>query len=203
MNYALAYRIGFHPWEGAAGQAEFVERLSALVAREEVSSPQYGEALDLGTGSGIWATWLAERGWRVTAVDHVEKAIERARARVRDAGVNVRVVEGDVTELRSAGVGSGFRLFLDTGTFHGLDDGGRAAMAREVTAIAAPDATLLMIVWAPRRRGPFPRGSDRSELEAAFRGCEVTDEGPTGFRAPPPVALVLKPDEHWYRIRLN
>ena len=32
----------------------------------------------------------------------------------------MRLVRGDVTALRAAGVGCGFRLVLDTGTFHGL-----------------------------------------------------------------------------------
>lgn len=30
MNYKLAYRIGFHPWEDAATQPEFNDRLAAL-----------------------------------------------------------------------------------------------------------------------------------------------------------------------------
>ena len=47
--------------------------------------------------------------------------------------------EGDVTDLRSTNVGNGFRLVLDTGTFHGLDPEQRSAMGREVTAIAAGD----------------------------------------------------------------
>ena len=53
-------------------------------------------------------------------------------------------------------VGSGFRLVLDTGTFHGLTDAQREAMGREVTAIATPDATLVLACFAPRRRGPLP-----------------------------------------------
>ena len=203
MNHELAYRIRFHPWEDAQRQPAFVPSISALVEREEDARPPHGMALDLGTGSGIWAVWLAQRGWQVTAVDNVEKALERARDRVSNAGVDVRVVHADVADLRSAEVGSGFRLFLDTGTFHGLSPADRAAMAGQVTAIAAPGATLLMLAWSPRRRGPLPRGADRDDLEAAFPGCEITDHGPTGFHAPPPVRLLTRPDERWYRIRLT
>ena len=184
MNYKLAYRVGFHPWEDVESQPEFNDRLAALLDREETGTPPYGPALDLGTGSGIWAVWLARRGWQVTAVEIVERALERAR-------------------VRAAEVGSGFRMFLDTGTFHGLGDAQRAAMGSGITAIAAPGATVLMLSWTPRRRGPLPRGADRTELQAAFPGAEVTDEGPTGFRAPPPVQLLMRPDERWYRIRLN
>ena len=37
-------------------------------------------------------------------------------------------MQGDVTALADAGLGSGFRLLLDTGTFHGLSDEQREAM---------------------------------------------------------------------------
>jgi SAM-dependent methyltransferase len=201
VNYGLAYRIGFHPWEDAESHSPFVERLSELLSEEESGrEPPYGTALDLGTGSGVWAVHLAQRGWQVTGVDLVEKALRRANDRVKTAGVAVRLTRGDVTKLSSAGIGSGFRLLLDTGTFHGLKDRQRSAMAREVDLVAAPDATLLMLAW-PRRRRPLIRGVDRSEIEEAFPGWGVTDAGPSQFHAPKPIELLLRPEEHWYRLR--
>lgn len=144
---------------------------------------------------------MAKRGWQVTSVDIVDKALERARERVRETGVDVRVMHADVTALREAGVGTDFRLVLDTGTFHGLTDAQREAMGREVSAIAAEDATVLMLGWAPKRRGPLPRGVSYSEVEEAFPGWKVTDVGPTGFQAPKPIEMLLKPEERWYRLR--
>jgi len=202
MNYELAYRIGFHPWEDAEDQPSFTDKFSALLDREESQrEPPYGTALDLGCGSGIWGIRLAQRGWEVTGVDIVDRALERARERVRDEDVEVRLVNADVTNLRATSVGSGFQLVLDTGTFHGLNDGQREAMGREVNAIAADDATMLMLGWVPRRRGPLPRGASRGAIEAAFPGWRATDAGPTDFHAPKPVELLMKPDEHWYRLR--
>jgi hypothetical protein len=119
---------------------------------------------------------------------------------LQQTGVDVRLVRGDVTALRAAGVGSGFRLVLDTGTFHDLNSGQRDAMGREVSAIAAPDATVLLLVW-PKRRRPLIRGASRSEVEAAFPGWRVTDVEPSHFRLPKVLDLLLKPDEHWYRLR--
>lgn len=201
MNYELAYRIGFHPWEDAASDQPFVNKASDVFAREESGrQPPYGPALDLGTGSAIWGIQLARRGWQVTGIDIVEKALRRARERVAAAGVDMRLVQGDVTALREAGVGAGFRLLLDTGTFHGLSPAQREAMGREVSAVAAPDATLLLIVW-PRRRRPLIRGADRSEVEAAFPGWTVIDVEPSHFSLPKPLELLLRPDEHWYRLR--
>ena len=200
VNYKLAYRVGFHPWEDAEAHAPFTEKLSELLADEERRrEPPYGPALDLGTGSGIWAVELAKRGWQVTGVDLVEKALTRAHDRVEKAGVTVELVHGDVTALREAGVGSGFRLILDTGTFHGLKDHQREAMGREVNAVAAPEATLLMLAW-PRRRRPLIRGVNRNEIQSAFPGWTVSDAGPSHFQAPKPIQALLRPDEHWYRL---
>jgi SAM-dependent methyltransferase len=202
MNYELAYRIGFHPWEDAEDQPSFGDSLSALLDQEEEGrEPPYGTALDLGCGSGIWGIQLARRGWEVTGVDIVDKALERARERVQKDGAGVRIVKGDVTDLGGSGVGSDFKLVLDTGTFHGLSSEERVAMGREIDAIAAGDATLLILGWAPKRRGPFPRGASRDAFEAAFPGWTVTDAGPTGFEAPKPIELLMRPDERWYRLR--
>jgi SAM-dependent methyltransferase len=201
MNYEFAYRVGFHPWEDAERHAPFVEKFSDLIGREESGrEAPYGAALDLGTGSGIWAIQLAKRGWQVTGVDIVDKALGRARDRIREEGVEIRLVKGDVTNLNAAGIDSGFRLVLDTGTFHGLKPSEREAMGREVDAIAAPGATVLLIAWTPRRRGPLPHGVSLSEIQDAFPGWAVTDAGASYFEAPKPIEMLLKPDEHWYRL---
>ena len=201
MNYQLAYRIGFHPWEDAERHVPFVEKFSQVLGEEESGrDAPYGAALDLGTGSGIWAIQLAKRGWQVTGIDLVDKAVQRARERVDAEGVEVELVQCNVTALRESGVGSNFRLLLDTGTFHGLKDHERVAMGREVDAVAARDATMLLLAW-PRRRRPLIRGVDVSEIEEAFSGWTVTDVGPSHFKAPKPIEVLLRPDEHWYRLR--
>jgi SAM-dependent methyltransferase len=201
MNYRLAYKIGFHPWEDALDQPAFTAKITELFEREEGGrNAPYGRALDIGTGSGIWGIELAKRGWQVTGVDIIEKALERARERTTAEGVEMGLVHGDVTDLAAAGVGDGFRLVLDTGTFHDFDTEQQQAMGRGVDTVAAPDATVLLICW-PRRRRPLIRGVERDEIEAAFPGWKITDVEPSGFSAPKPLELILRPDEHWYRLR--
>lgn len=201
MNYEFAYKIGFHPWEDLAEHPPFAGKLLELVAREEDGrEPPYGPALDLGCGSAVWGVRLAKRGWQVTGVDIVEKALERARERVGEEGVEVRLVRGDVTALRRADVGSGFRLVLDTGTFHGLTDAQHEAMGREVSAVCAEDATVLLDCFAPRRRGPLPRGASRADVERAFLGWEVTDIE-IADSEPDALARLFKFDERFYRLR--
>ena len=201
MNYQLAYKIGFHPWEELAEHPPFATKLLELVAHEENGhAPPLGPALDLGCGSAVWGIRLAQRGWDVTGVDIVEKALRRAGERVAEAGFEMRLVHGDVTALRQSDVGSGFRLVLDTGTFHGLTDARREAMGREVTAIAAPNATLVLDCFAPRRRGPLPRGASRGDVERAFPEWEVTD-AEVADTDPDPLARLFRFDERFYRLR--
>ena len=171
------------------------------MAREEDDRKRpYGTALDIGTGSAVWGVRLAQRGWQVTGVDIVEKSLARARRRAEEEGVEIRLVRGDVTALRDAGVGSGFRLLLDTGTFHGLSGAQREAMGREVSAVADPDATVILDCFSPRRRGPLPRGASRADVERAFPGWAIADIDVADTK-PDPIARLFKFDEHFYRLR--
>ena len=111
----------------------------------------------------------------------------------------MKLVKGDVTMLRDAGIGSGFRLVLDTGTFHDFDGIQQRAMGREIDAVAAPDATVLLLVW-PKRMRPLIRGATRAEIEAAFPGWRITHVEASHFRLPKIMEMILRPDEHWYRL---
>lgn len=188
LFYRIAYQLGITPWEEAASHPPAARQVAALFDREEQERPApRGRALELGSGRGHWSIELARRGWQVTGVELVAKAVRAARERASEAGVAAEFVQGDVTALRDAGIGSGFRLAWDFGTVHGLDAAGRAAVGRELTAVTADDATLLMLAWTPGRRGPLPRGASRPEIEAAFRDWTITDEEPfdaTGLPAP-------------------
>src|SRR4029453_13090264 len=111
MNWRFAYAIGFHPWEDAATDPPVAKKFSELLDREEKGrQPPYGPALDLGTGSGIWGIELAKRGWQVTGIDIVDKALRRAHDGVTKAGVEMRLLPGGWRGAGGAGLGPRFRV---------------------------------------------------------------------------------------------
>jgi|SRR5688572_4964445 len=195
--YRFAYRFGITPWESdAETMIPQFDQLLALI--EETRAVPLGSALDLGCGTGRWSVKLAERGWQVTGIDVVPRAIDAARHRADQAGVDVTFKEGDVTALRAANVGSNFNLLLDIECFNHLSDSDRSLLATEVHAVAAPDATLLLLVWARARRGPLPPGADRQDLEVTFPGWRIVDEHPYEAVLPRPLKSI---DPRWYRLQ--
>ena len=66
----------------------------------DVESLAPGTALDLGCGEGRNAVWLAERGWRVTAVDFSEVALAKAERLAARSAVDVDWVVADLLEYQ-------------------------------------------------------------------------------------------------------
>ncbi len=200
MNYKFAYSIGFHPWEDAERHTPFVEKITEMFEREESGrSTPFGKALDIGCGSGVWGINLAKRGWDVTGVDIVAKVLQRAEERIKKEDVNVKLVKDDVTELNSTEIGGGYRLVLDTGTFHGLNATQRKAMGRAVNKVAGQSATILLLVWDPKWRGPLPGGASKEEIEMCFPEWEITHVEPAAAE-PEAIYKILKANEQWYRL---
>ncbi|WP_017622683.1 class I SAM-dependent methyltransferase, partial [Nocardiopsis chromatogenes] len=64
---------------------------------DEVGGLSPGTALDLGAGEGADALWLAGRGWRVTAVDISQVALDRAAAAAGPLAGRVSWTRADLT----------------------------------------------------------------------------------------------------------
>ena len=183
--YRFMYRVGLTPWES---DYSLVPQLESLVASEEANRDvPYGPALDLGCGTGRWSVLLAKRGWKVTGVDIVPKAVRAARERVREEGADAEILEGDVTALRAAGVAPGISFLLDVECFNHLDAEQRAKVGSEVNAVATDDATMLLLAWTRARRGPLPLGAEPGDLTKAFPGWSIVDQHPYEGEMPPPL----------------
>ena len=121
---------------------------------QEVADLPPGRALDLGAGEGRNAIWLAERGWRVTAVDFSGIGLQKARRLAEARGVEVNWIEAD---LRSYSPARGAFDLVVLVYIHLPGEERRALVRRAADAVAA-GGTLLVI------------GHDRSNLEEGYGG---------------------------------
>jgi len=172
LIYRMMYRIGLTPWD----DDQPPEPLAAMVGGPAALTP--GLMLDVGCGTGYDAIYCARRGWTVTGVDAVPRALRHARRNASEAGVHVRFVRADITKVSDGELGHGYALLLDVGCLHGLSQAQLRHVAATLTDAAAPGATLLTFAFAPGRRGPAPRGIDTGELTALFGQWDLTFSRP-------------------------
>jgi len=108
---------------------------------QEAATLAPGRALDIGSGEGGDALWLAGRGWAVTGVDISQNALDKARVRAEAVGVSVTWEQHDLTEWTPEP-----RSFdLVTAHFMHLADPARGALFRALAAAVAPGGTLLVV----------------------------------------------------------
>jgi cyclopropane fatty-acyl-phospholipid synthase-like methyltransferase len=67
---------------------------------QELADLAPGHALDLGTGEGRTAVWLAGRGWQVTAVGFSAAGLDKGRRLASARGVTVGWVLADVRDYQ-------------------------------------------------------------------------------------------------------
>jgi ubiquinone/menaquinone biosynthesis C-methylase UbiE len=60
------------------------------LALESISVPRDGAALDVATGGGHTALWLARQGWKVTAGDIAPRMLENAQKLCAEAGFEIQ-----------------------------------------------------------------------------------------------------------------
>jgi SAM-dependent methyltransferase len=186
ISYRLLYRLGIVPWDRTPGS----QILDRVLAGEADGTGR--RALDLGCGRGRDAIHLARRGWRVTAVDLEERALETARERASEEDADVQWLLGDITNLGGLGLQPGYSLVYDMGCIQGLPDEAAARAAEGITALAAANATLILLAFARARRRVLPRGMDREHVVSLFdpdwRLADTHDVVPlSADKVPPPV----------------
>jgi SAM-dependent methyltransferase len=134
-EWDLRYVASELVWSAAPNQ--FVER--------ELAGLPPGRALDLASGEGRNALWLADRGWEVTAVDFSRAGLDKARTLQsgHERGDDMRIdwVQADVLDYPARP--GGFDLVL-VAYLQLVEDQRRTAVRRAFDALAE-GGTLLMV----------------------------------------------------------
>ncbi|MEU2103539.1 class I SAM-dependent methyltransferase [Nocardia sp. NPDC019255] len=114
-----------------------------VVLTETVPDMPPGDVLDLGCGDGGDALWLAQRGWRVTAVDISAVAIQRLAGLARAHGLDDRIV-GERHDLRESFPEGRFDL-VSAHYLHTPFDLDRASVLRLAAYALRPGGRLLVV----------------------------------------------------------
>ncbi len=122
---------------------EWTTRPNQFVAAELPDLPP-GRALDLAAGEGRNSVWLAERGWRVTAVDFSRVGLEKGRQLATARGLDEARIDWVVADLRDYEPERGaFDLVLIAYFQVGAEL--RATVLGRAAAALAPGGTLLAV----------------------------------------------------------
>jgi 2-polyprenyl-3-methyl-5-hydroxy-6-metoxy-1,4-benzoquinol methylase len=126
---------------------------------EELGALPAGRAIDLACGEGRNAIWLAERGWRVTAVDFSAAGLARAARLAAERGASVDWVQADLLDYQPAP--GGYDLVLIA--YLQLPTASLAGVLRAAAAAVAPGGTLLVV------------GHDRDNIARGHGGPQDPD----------------------------
>ncbi|MFO7964017.1 MAG: class I SAM-dependent methyltransferase [Desulfobacterales bacterium] len=158
LMFQWRYFRGQTPWDTEVTPPEVIEFM-------ENTPP--GKALDLGCGTGTNAITLALRGWEVTGVDFVGKAIRTARKKAAKAGLDIEFHVADVTDLSF--LNGTYDYVLDIGCLFTLEGEDRIRYARNLKRLMKPNGVFMLYAWLPRPRKKTTWGIAPEEVDALLK----------------------------------
>jgi cyclopropane fatty-acyl-phospholipid synthase-like methyltransferase len=129
-----------------------------------------GTALDIGCGSGADSVYLASKGWDVTSLDFIPKALEFTQQRAEAAGVSITPLEADITTWEPP---QQYDIVLDHGLLHNMDPVRYPAYRERIMQAVADDGHFVLLHWHPRFPGQAngqvgPTRVPREDIKAFF-----------------------------------
>jgi cyclopropane fatty-acyl-phospholipid synthase-like methyltransferase len=157
-RFETAY-AGTPPWDIGRPQPSIVE-----LADEGLIT---GRVLDVGCGTGEHALMAAARGLQATGVDAAPTAVELAKTKARERGLDVRFLLADALDLPA--LGERFDTVLDSGVFHVFTDAERALFVDSLAAVVPAGGRYFMLCFGDRQPGSLgPRRVSAEEIHASF-----------------------------------
>lgn len=142
-----------------------------------------GRALDLGCGTGTNVITLAKYGWDVIGVDFSRRAIQIAKKKAQQNGMNVDLRNEDVVQLNS--ITGSFDLILDMGCFHSLPPNKRPSYILKIDQLLADTGTSLIYMFIKHHldgSGPGASETDIHFITQKLQLVERMDSTERGIR---------------------
>jgi SAM-dependent methyltransferase len=146
------------PWDIGLPQDAFVRVASEGGFR--------GVVLDVGCGTGEHALLAASLGLPALGVDLAATAIELARAKAVERGIDAAFAVADAFELDR--MGRTFDTVLDCGLFHTCDEDERSKYVASVASVTKHDGTLYVLCFSDDAPAIGPHPIRQEELRASF-----------------------------------
>jgi len=135
--WETAYENGeYKHWEFSYPSPELVALAAAHVPKRNA------RVLDVGSGGGADAIFMAQQGFRVTGVDVSAAALKIAEKRAKKAHVEVAWLRGNVLELPIHD--EIFDFITDRGLFHLIEDADRPRYASELFRVLKNNGQALI-----------------------------------------------------------
>ena len=152
-----ALYAGRAPWDIGKPQQPFIDHADRI----------FGSILDAGCGTGDTALFFASRGNRVTGIDFLEEAINRAKRKAVERGLTATFLVMDATTLTD--LPEVFDNITDCGLFHCFSDDDRTKYVAGLATVLKPGGRLFLMCFSDEE--PFtqgPRRVSQKELHDAF-----------------------------------
>ncbi len=170
----IASRDQFERQSRNYGKTHILADVSDIAAAiEGLEIPRGGMALDIATGGGHTAVWLAENGWTVTASDLSPAMLERASELADEHDVKITTAVHEAERLPYPD--GTFQIVTCRVAAHHFTD--QAGFVREAARVLAPGGVFLLI------DGSVPDGE--SEAEAWIHAVEKFRDPSHGRFLPP------------------
>jgi cyclopropane fatty-acyl-phospholipid synthase-like methyltransferase len=155
-TFESAY-AGQAPWDIGKPQKAFLDVADRIT----------GSVLDAGCGTGDTAIFLARRGCKVTGIDFIEEAINRARRKAGERDVQATFLVKDALTLKDWS--ERFDNVIDSGLFHVFSDEDRRRYVEGLATVLKPGGRLFLLCFGDEEPGTQgPRRISKKELHDAF-----------------------------------